>query len=464
MTQTRMLAMLGAAAVVAALLAPSGATAATVPTKDVTIAGYKAPGTPSKYNRVSYRRYGSASAKKVLVLVPGTLAGAGTFDVVAPQIVKRVPGLQVWAQDRRENTLEDTALLARVRAGRATPQQALDYYLGWLADPSIQPRYQPLTNAQTAFAADWGLRVAMEDLRRVILKARAGGRRTVILGGHSLGGGEAAIYATWDFDGRPGYRDIAGIVAIDGGWSTGGSRVTTTQAREDLAGLKEKGPWTDLLGLGLPWTAGAFGEVAAAAASREPTAPSILERFPLLPSTFRAPVPLTNRAALGYAFDRKTSPSSLALIHIRSGAIAPDGPLRDWVDDGITPIANLARAFSSPRLTAQAWYFPARLSIDARAARSGPSPAVSRLLGLRVRHLRRVNVPYYAFQAELAGRDNGLAKGARDFKRRSRIPKITVVDRRSTYSHLDPLLVAEGRNEFVRTVAPWLRAIRVRSR
>lgn len=456
--QARTLA-LAALSAMAMLALPSGASAK-VATQDVTIAGWAAPGSPAQYNRVSYRRYGPASAKKVLVLVPGTLAGAGTFDVVAPQIVERVPGLQVWAQDRRENLLEDTALLERVRAGRATPKQALDYYLGWIADPSIQPRYRPRTNAETAFGKSWGLRVAMEDLRRVILRARDGGRRTVILGGHSLGGGEAAIYATWDFNGRPGYRDIAGIVAIDGGWSAGRDRVTPAQARAQLAELDTKGPWTDLLGLGLPWTAGAFGEVAAAAALSAPTEPSVLQGFALLPETFRSPVPLTNRAALGYAFDRKTSPSSLALIHIRSGAIAPEGPLRDWFDDGITPIENLVTAFTSPRLTAQAWYFPTRLSIDARAARSQPSAEVSQILGLRVRHVRDVNVPYYAFQAELAGRGNGLKLGARDFQRRSRIPRVTVVDRRATYSHLDPLLAAEGKNEFVRTVAPWLRAIR----
>ena len=457
--QARTLALAALSAVTVVAIGAPGATAQT-PTQDVTIAGYKAPGTPAKHNRVSYRRYGPATAKKVLVLVPGTLAGAGTFDVVAPQIVKRVPGLQVWAQDRRENTLEDTALLARVRAGTATPKQALDYYLGWVSDPSIQPRYQPLTNAQTAFGKTWGLRVAMEDLRRIVLRARDGGKRTVILGGHSLGGGEAALYATWDFNGRPGHRDIDGIVAIDGGWTASADRVTPAQARAQLAELDTKGPWTDLLGLGLPWTAGAFGEIAAAAAYRAPQEPSVLQDFALLPPTFKSPVPLTNRAALGYAFDRKTSPSSLSLIHIRSGAIAPDGPLRDWVDNGITPIRNLATAFSSPRLTAQAWYFPARLSLDARAARSQPSAAVSRILDLRVRHTRTVDVPYYAFQAELAGRGDGLVKGARAFQRASKIPSVKVVNRRTTYSHLDPLLAADGRNEFVSTVAPWLRSIR----
>lgn len=453
--------MLALAALVAATTfgAPA-AHAAAVATQDVTIKGWTAPGSPAKYNRVSYRRYGPAGAKKVLVLVPGTLAGAGTFDVVAPQLVRKVPGLQVWAQDRRENALEDTALLAKVRAGQATPKQALDYYLGWVADPSIQPRYRPWTNAETAFGKRWGLRVAMEDLRRIVLRARDGGKRTVILGGHSLGGAEAAIYPTWDFSGRPGYRDIAGVVAIDGGWTVADQRVTPAQAQAQLAELDTKGPWTDLLGLGLPWTAGAFGEIAAAAALRAPTEPSILQAFPLLPPSFKAPEPLTNRAALGFAFDVKTSPEALALIHIHSGAIAPSGPLRDWVDNGITPVGNLATAFTSPRLTAQSWYFPTRLSIDARAARSNPGAAVSKLLDLRVRHVAGVDVPYYAFQAALAGRDNALARGAKDFQRRSKIPSVTVVNRRTTYAHLDPLLAAEGRNDFVATVAPWLRKIR----
>ena len=35
---------------------------------------------------------------------------------------------------------------------------------------------------------------------------------------------------------------------------------------------------------------------------------STLQNFPLLPDEFKPPVPATNRAILGYAFDRDTSP------------------------------------------------------------------------------------------------------------------------------------------------------------
>ena len=47
------------------------------------------------------QRFGSPKAKRVLILVPGFLGGAGDFRLIARDIVKRVPGLQVWAFDRR---------------------------------------------------------------------------------------------------------------------------------------------------------------------------------------------------------------------------------------------------------------------------------------------------------------------------------------------------------------------------
>ena len=45
---------------------------------------------------------------------------------------------------------------------------------------------------------DWGLKLALEDLRAVVKRARRGGRK-VILGGHSLGASMAVAYAAWDF-------------------------------------------------------------------------------------------------------------------------------------------------------------------------------------------------------------------------------------------------------------------------
>jgi hypothetical protein len=171
---------------------------------------------PTRYDRVSVRRFGSPGAAHVLVLVPGTNGGAGDFDIVAPYLVAHVPHLQVWAEMRREGALQDDSLIQSVLDGKATYQQAFDYYLGFLSDPSITDHYQPLKASQFTFVQQWGMAVAMNDLNAVIVKARKGGSRTVTLGGHSLGGTEAAAYASWDFNGRGGYRNINGIMCIDG--------------------------------------------------------------------------------------------------------------------------------------------------------------------------------------------------------------------------------------------------------
>jgi len=89
-------------AVLSLLLLPALASAGTV----VSVRGASGPG-PARYDRVSYERFGPASAKRVLILVPGTQGGAGDFSLVAPEIVKRVRGLQVWAYDRRSQAFED---------------------------------------------------------------------------------------------------------------------------------------------------------------------------------------------------------------------------------------------------------------------------------------------------------------------------------------------------------------------
>jgi hypothetical protein len=100
-------------------LFPAGATAGPL----ISVPDAPGPG-PSRYDRVSYERFGPASAKRVLILVPGTQGGAGDFSLVGPEIVRRVPGLQVWAYDRRSQAFED-------HTGFATgdPDRAFGYYL-----------------------------------------------------------------------------------------------------------------------------------------------------------------------------------------------------------------------------------------------------------------------------------------------------------------------------------------------
>jgi hypothetical protein len=441
------------AVVILAMSAPAAAWADVL-----TIRGYRAPGTPKRYDRVQVRRFGSPQARRVLVLVPGTLAGAGDFTIVGRYLARHVPGLQVWAQMRREGPLEDDSRLLAGLRGKATIQQVFDYYLGWLADSSISPHYQPLDPRRFGFAKRWGLTVAMEDLRRVILRARDHGRRTVILGGHSLGGAETAIYAAWDFHGHAGYKDIAGMVGIDGGpfLRLGSHATTVAQARAQLAQMDRNGPWLDLLGFGLPWVSGAFSEVGALAAVKAPHAASTQQQFPLLPPALRPPVPATNQAQLGYAFDAATSPAALALIHVHSGHLGTGNPA-DWVNDGPTPIQNVARTFAQEPLGGVDWYYPLRLTIDVGAASSLTRTPAARFLGLRLRHRRQVNLPYYVIATSLGGRR--LIAGARRFLHRSHIPSLTFVDASRSYGHLDPLLAAPARNAFLNTVVPWLRKI-----
>ena len=104
---------------------------------------------------------------------------------------------------------EDHSMVDRVKRGEATAQQLFDYYLGWLTNPSVTEHFGRSDSSVPSYARGWGMRVAVEDLRRVIEEARAGSRE-VVLGGHSLGGSIATAYATWDFNGQPGADDLSG--------------------------------------------------------------------------------------------------------------------------------------------------------------------------------------------------------------------------------------------------------------
>lgn len=413
---------------------------------------------PAKYAKVGIEKVGPASAKRVLVLIPGTYAGAGTFGTVAHELVKRVPGLQVWSIDRRSNVLEDSSYMLRALRGEITGQQLFDYYLGWIGNQAITTHYLPLKDEDFAFARQWGLRVAMEDTRRVVMAARRGGRK-VILGGHSLGGSSTLAYATWDFHGHPGYKDVEGLVLIDGG--SFGPSTPLADARKAVADLKTTSPWLDLLGINLPWTTGVFEELGAISVLKEPDSPSVGQASPLLPAQFKPPVPVTNKAQFGFAFDDRTSPAALGLIHIHSGHVddaAGANGLHGWVDDGITPLEPFARLASHEPGNFVEWYYPRRLTIDVRGAGRYTRNAVSDYLGLRTWHHRGVDVPLYAFQTGF-GRGRVL-KGARAFVRGSRVPRAVYVDRTVGYAHLDPLAATPSRNDFLKTVVPFLRRLR----
>jgi pimeloyl-ACP methyl ester carboxylesterase len=448
---------LAAALCAAALLVAAAPAAAQEET--VVMEGTAAPNTPPELNKVFVTKFGPAEADRVLVLVPGTIGGAGTFTLIAREIVARVPDLQVWAVDRRSQALEDTSMFARVAAGQATPQQALDYYLGWLLDPSIQPHFQPLDVSQFEFARDWGLKVSIEDLRNVVREAGKG-KRDVILGGHSLGASTAVAYATWGFGKRPGYRDVDGLVLIDGGLL--GTFTTTTDpavAQQQLDSLAGR-PFEDLIEAGLPEATGIFAELGGFAARINPSEQSIAQGFPLLPQQFNPGFPVTNRGLLGYALDQDTSPQDLALIHVNSGTLAASGDPRDWEDGGVTPILRLADTLGQEPVNAVEWYYPRRLNIDVDGASNPTKNPVTKLLGLRTFHLREVDLPVYAVETSLPNAD--VLGGARRLIKRSDSPKkdAKLVDASAEMALLDPLTAAPETNRFLETVVPFLKKLK----
>jgi hypothetical protein len=395
---------------------------------------------PAKYDRVFVQQLGPKSARSVLVLVPGTNGGAGGIVPVARDIVRRVHGMQVWIVDRREQAFEDTS---GFKGG--DPQRAHDHYLGF--------HYRRVAGEDAKYVSRWGLKLQLADLRSVIRRARAGGRR-VLLGGHSAGASTAVAYAAWDFRGRPGYRDLDGLVLIDGGLLGSFASADLARAKRELADIRTGKVFLDLLGLGLPEINGIFAQVGALWAYRRPDEPSVIQQFPLLPSYLKPPMRVTNEAQFGYAFDASTSPASLALIHIRAGRLADSGDPRGWKDGELTPIRRHARAYAAYRPNATEWYYPRRLLLDFDAASPMRQTPAARYLGLRLTHGRRIDLPLYAYSTDLT--EGRVARGARRLVRISRIRSSKIVDDRNA-SHLDPLSAAPRTNRFLKTVVPFLR-------
>lgn len=366
--------------------------------------------------------YGPASAARVLVLVPGLGGGAGNFALLGPELVRRVPGLQVWALDRRGDALEDPTGFA------SEPDTAYRYYFDRLA---IGGRtFDPNVAVARPDAVRWGLAANLADLRAVIRRAGKG-RRTVLLGGHSLGAATTLAYAAWDFSGRPGHRDLDGMVLIDGGQLGTFGMPTLSEARRELARLRPAQPFEDRLGVGVPWLFGVFAQLAASYARTAPDSPSTLARSPLLPAAFRPSGEVTNAQFFA---------GSLGQAGIDVESCGVDGASR-------MVAASAPNAFD--------WYFPTRLRIDLLGAASLRPDPVTRLLDLRLRHLRTIDVPTYAFAT---GDIPSTLTGARNLLARSRVPRgASVLAQDAAMRHADPLCAPFARSAFLRTLVPWLK-------
>src|SRR4051794_3819006 len=303
--------------------------------KRVTIRGASAPG-PARLDRVFLREYGPTNAKTILILTPGSPGSQGNYANLAPWLVDRVPGLAVWAVDRRSNALEDISVFKRNE-----PMSSLDYYL--LGERVGGHAFKPATGHDAPYIRRWGAAVALNDLHRVVEAAGRNGRR-VILGGHSTGAVMVPAYAAWDFHGHPGYSDLTGMLQIDGaefgafddylkGTLYYPPYRTMRQAKRGLA-QHDRQPQSGVAGSKLPaplWTVGVLPEIACQFALSDPQGASVLQS--LVPRVLRRyvdlpPETITNEAFMGVF----TTNGLESAFQMRTGALATSGSPRPWVN------------------------------------------------------------------------------------------------------------------------------------
>ncbi|WP_343759947.1 alpha/beta fold hydrolase [Deinococcus depolymerans] len=365
---------------------PAQRTLDAVPARRVVRPGLTVPGTPSRLNASVTVRYGPDTPSAVLLLMPGYLGGAGSFDRLARQIVLLNPRWAVWAVDRRSNLLEDhTALL-----GRDVPT------LQRLVRAGVDVR----APASLTFMKDWGLDTTLRDWRAAVLEARKL-TPNVFLGGHSMGGTLAGLYAAYDFGGAAGERDVRGLIMLDGlpGLMSGPPLTPDEYAQ---AARNPLGPLPGLNGLTRdPYVDSVvFSPKLASRAAAQARLAALAPDAPA-PTGGLTPYPATNLAAamtqleqryallpfLALRTGRATNASEAPNLGARllgaafPGAgdarwiIGPQDPVRPvgWETDPAAPTnpQDFARRFLTPLSDYSEWYFPNRLTLDLAAARTG---------------------------------------------------------------------------------------------
>lgn len=169
------------------------------------------------------------SVDAVIVLIPGYMGGANSFDYLGRQIVSMaeaddtIGSVEVWAIDRRGNCLEDLTGMNAAEAA-SDPQIAVDYYFNGLeiGGKTFQGYH---SDADLPFLSEFGLELLMKDVWTVIttkIPDSEARRQCVFIGGHSMGGSLTSFFAGWDFDANPatladaGYMNCAGLIGLDG--------------------------------------------------------------------------------------------------------------------------------------------------------------------------------------------------------------------------------------------------------
>ena len=315
------------------------------------------------------------------------------------------------------------------------------------------------------------MEVEIEDLHVVVNLALKQAKR-VVVGGHSLGDSITTAYATWDFDGRAGGADLAGLVYIDGG--SGPNPISADSASAALLSLSTSSPWLAFGGIGAPF-AGLFNSTGSLGAILDPNSPSLGQAFPFLPLNLKPPVPVTNLGQYGYALDTKTSPPSLiaAQAHLGQLSATPDPVtgLFGWDSTGaLTPIMRFADMFSGYSLAhvdgllsldGTAWYHPLRLTIDSGAVAAGNANPAQEVLDVHATHGHDLpsTLRILAFGAALGGQ--GVLDAATLLANQSNIPldNLSLLNRQPTYAHNDPA-GAFPQNDFIDQLVPFLHKLR----
>lgn len=220
------------------------------------IPGTLVTGWDCDYIRFTRFRPDSGGAPKevqaILVLIPGYMGGANSFDYLGRQLVSMAEAdtgsgsLEVWAVDRRTNCLEDlSGMNAAEVAG--DPGIAVDYYYhGLELAGHTFPGF--LGEQDLPFLSEFGLRLLMDDLWTIIttkIPNEDDRRATVYVGGHSAGGGYASYFAGWDFDGDAGteadggFSNCAGLIGLDGRvGARSGDYIEEAEYLEGLTGIR----------------------------------------------------------------------------------------------------------------------------------------------------------------------------------------------------------------------------------
>jgi hypothetical protein len=461
--------------------------------------------TPTEMNRVQVLRYRADTAmptavRAVVIAMPGFLGGAGSFDPLARTLVRRSVAegapVEVWSLDRRANQLEDLRGMDLADAMR-DPEIAADYYLR--AATTIDGRafagYRGANDPALSYMAEWGLASTLRDLRAVVARV-ASSRAHVVLLGHSLGASIVEAYAAWDFDGTAGFRSIAGLVLVDGvasgsavsetAWRMGGAGGPGGLASPGVDALRRSGPWF----VALPILGVRALVVSEIVARRAALAPEAVVRdadrdalFRILLGVTEVP-PLSNAAALGFAFDDTSCPLGFARMSIGT----PVGPLRRqanlfggdeqvavpssttetyrWTDAPraspreFTPVTLAAAAWATTPSNFGEWYFPTRLGLDVSAigdlSLTGDSWQVRE--GIRTTHGREVDVPVLGISTALVARADAfdrvrmrVAQSLGSDLPAAGLPRTSPMAFRAMHvprmTHLDPLTGADDNPE-----------------